>query len=379
MINTKTNRLNYLDNLMIFLSVLVVLHHVAVGYGTMGGWCYVTSQKLTGTIQIILSALFGIEASFSMSLFFFVSAFLTIPSLEKKGAAKYLSSRLFRLLIPLLFVMIIFAPSILFFIELYNHSTQLSWSEYVLKQNTNSPNTSHTWFILVLIIFELFYLAYWKYLRPYFSISRHFSSSVPSHTSIAVVIVLCSILTNLVRLFYPIGENFIGLQFANFVPYVLMYALGILVRRKHWLELLSHKVAKTWFLFSLISAGLFSLVIYLVINDPPLINKFLTGLTWESLFLAFIETTLVIGFSGFLLHFFRIYLDQSNFLLSKMRENRYGVYIFHSGIVVSITILLESVPIIPTVKFIVACVFSIIFSYVFVGIIRKFPIVKKII
>jgi hypothetical protein len=69
---------------MIFLSVLVVLHHVSVGYGTMGGWCYVTPEKLTGTLQIIFSALFGLEATFSMSLFFFISAYLTIPSLEKK-------------------------------------------------------------------------------------------------------------------------------------------------------------------------------------------------------------------------------------------------------------------------------------------------------
>jgi len=64
-------RLYYLDNLMIFLSILVVLHHVSISYGTMGGWSYITSEKLTGTIQVFLSALTGIEASFSMSLFFF--------------------------------------------------------------------------------------------------------------------------------------------------------------------------------------------------------------------------------------------------------------------------------------------------------------------
>jgi hypothetical protein len=64
--------------------MLVVLHLVSIGYGTMGGWCYVTSEKLTSNTQIIISALTGIEASFSMSLFFFISAFLTIPSLKKK-------------------------------------------------------------------------------------------------------------------------------------------------------------------------------------------------------------------------------------------------------------------------------------------------------
>jgi len=67
----------------------------------MCGWCYVTSEKLTGTTQIFLSALTGIEASFSMSLFFFISAFLTIPSLEKKGVQKFIKARFIRLVVPL--------------------------------------------------------------------------------------------------------------------------------------------------------------------------------------------------------------------------------------------------------------------------------------
>jgi len=128
----QMKRLYYLDNLMIFLSVLVVLHHVSIGYGTMGGWCYVTSEKLTGTIQIFVSVLTGLEASFSMSLFFFISAFLTIPSLEKKGVSKFIKVRLIRLVVPLLFVMIILAPSILYYIEIHNRTTQLSWFSYVL-------------------------------------------------------------------------------------------------------------------------------------------------------------------------------------------------------------------------------------------------------
>src|SRR5688572_30879615 len=96
-------RLCYLDNLMIGLSILVVLHHVSIGYGTMGGWCYVTPEKLTGATQIFISALTGIEASFSMGLFFFISAFLTIPSLEKKGVYKFTATRSIRLAVPLLF------------------------------------------------------------------------------------------------------------------------------------------------------------------------------------------------------------------------------------------------------------------------------------
>ena len=370
-------RLYYLDNLMIFLSVLVVLHHVSISYGTMGGWCYVTPEKLTGTIQIFLSMLTGIEASFSMSLFFFISAFLTIPSLEKKGVRKFMKARLIRLVIPLLFVMIILAPSILYYIEIHNGTTQLSWLSYVLQQNAN-PYTSHVWFILVLIIFELVYICYWKFLKPHFSISKCLSDNIPTHVNILTIIVLCSGLTILVRHFSPLGQNFIGIEFSNITPYIFMYAIGILVYRKHWLNGLSRKVAIIWFPISIVAATYFCMIIYLLIKHPTQIDKFL-ALSWESVSLALAQTFLCIGFSGFFLHLFMKKLNFTNFTLSIMRENRYGVYIFHSAVVVGVTIMLESLILNPTIKYIIACILCIAFSYLLVWLIRKIPVVQRII
>jgi glucans biosynthesis protein C len=370
-------RLHYLDNLMIFLSMLVVLHHVSIGYGTMGGWCYVTSEKLTGTFQIFLSALTGVEACFSMSLFFFISAYLTIPSLEKKGVSKFIKARLIRLVVPLLFVMIILAPSILYFIEIHNNTTPLSWLPYVLLQNTK-PYTSHVWFILVLITFELLYICYWKFIKPHFSISKFISDNIPTHINILTGIVLCSGFTLLVRQFFPLGQNFIGIEFSNITPYIFMYALGLLVYSKGWLEGLSIKVAKIWFPISLIAAAYFCFIIYLLSTQPLVVNKFLS-LSWEAVSLSFAQVFLCIGFSGFFLDVFKKKLNFTNFTLSKMRENRYGVYIFHSAVVVGVTIMLESLTLIPTIKYVLACILSMVASYLLVGLIRKIPLVRRVI
>lgn len=372
-------RLHYLDNLMIFLSILVVLHHVSIGYGTMGGWCYVTPEKLTGPAQVIFSALSGVEASFSMSLFFFISAYLTIPSLDKKGAGKFIKARLIRLLIPLLFVMIILSPSVSYYAELHNDSTTLSWFNYVLKQNLSPPNTSHTWFILVLIVFELLYVIYWRYIRPNYSISKQFSNSIPSHTNIFIVIIFLFVLTITLRQINPLGKHFLGLEFANFAPYVLMYTLGILVYRKQWLHTLPEKIAKTWFLLSLISAIYFCFIIYAITKKPSLVEKYTVGLNWESASLSLTQTFICIGFSGFLLYSFKFFFDFTNYVLSKMRENRYGVYIFHPAVVVGVTIAFEYVSMNIYGKFFIACALSIILSYFFVGLIRNIPFIKKVI
>jgi surface polysaccharide O-acyltransferase-like enzyme len=343
----------------------------------MGGWCYVTSEKLTGNTQIFLSALTGIEASFSMSLFFFISAFLTIPSLEKKGVRKFIKGRLIRLLLPLLFVMTIFAPSILYYIEIHNGTTPLSWLSYVLQENTK-PYTSHAWFILVLIAFELVYIGYWKFIKPHYSVSKYLSDNTPTHVNIVIIIVLCSGLTVLIRQFFPLGQNFIGIELSNITPYIFMYAIGLLVFRKHWLDDLSRRVAITWFPISLLAAAYFCLIIYLLITNPSIIHKFL-GLSWESVSLSFAQVFLCIGFSGFFLYLFKKNFNATNSILSILRENRYGVYIFHSAVVVGVTVILESLRLGPTIKYILACILCIVFSYMLVGLIRKIPLVKRVI
>lgn len=363
---------------MICLSVLVVLHHVSIGYGTMGGWCYVTPEKLTGKIQIFISALTGLEASFSMSLFFFISAFLTIPSLEKKGVSKFIKARLIRLVVPLLFVMMIFAPSILYYIEIHNRSTQLSWFSYVLEQNAK-PYTSHVWFILVLIIFESVYIVYWKYIKPQFSVSKYLSDNTPTHLNILTIILLCSGITLMVRQFFPLGQNFIGIEISNITPYIFMYAIGLLVYRKHWLDALSRKVAITWFPISLIAATYFCVIIYLLSTDPSVVDKFVSGITRESVALSIAQTFICIGFSGFFLYLFKEKLNFTNFILSILRKNRYGVYIFHSAVVVGVTILLEYLTLKPTTKYIIACILSIVFSFMLVGLIRKIRLVQQVI
>lgn len=370
-------RLHYLDNLMIFLSVLVVLHHVCIGYGTMGGWCYVTPEKLTGSVQIIFSALSGIEASFSMSLFFFISGYLTIPSLEKKGANKFIKGRLIRLLIPLLFVMILFSPSVSYYAELHNHTTTLSWFNYVLKQNLSSLNTSHTWFILALIVFELIYIIYWIYIKPNYSISKQLPNGIPSHTGIFLVTALIFFLTITSRQIYPLGKHFIGLELANFVPYISMYMLGILLYRKQWLDSLPEKIAKTWFLLSLISAIYICYVIYTITKNPSAAEKYTRGINWESVSLSLTQTLICIGFSSFLLYIFNKFFNSTNSLLSKMRVNRYGVYIFHPAVVVGLTIALEFVSANIYGKFLIACVLSIVLSFIMVALIRSIPFVKR--
>ena len=85
-------RFYYLDLLRVFLTMLVFYHHSAVAFGASGGWYYISKETTTGLTQGLLSASMGIDQSYFMSLFFFISAYLMPFSFDRKGMKSFIRS-----------------------------------------------------------------------------------------------------------------------------------------------------------------------------------------------------------------------------------------------------------------------------------------------
>ena len=83
-------RFYYLDLLRVFLTMLVFYHHSAVAFGASGGWYYISKETTTGLTQGLLSASMGIDQSYFMSLFFFISAYLMPFSFDRKGMKSFI-------------------------------------------------------------------------------------------------------------------------------------------------------------------------------------------------------------------------------------------------------------------------------------------------
>ena len=98
--NTR-KRLYHLDNLRIYLTILVILHHTALAYGGAGVWG--VRDPGVDEISPLIFTIFGaINQSYFMSAFFLLAGYFTPRSLERKGAGTFLIDRLIRLGIPLL-------------------------------------------------------------------------------------------------------------------------------------------------------------------------------------------------------------------------------------------------------------------------------------
>lgn len=103
------NRLAYIDNLKALIIILVVIVHVAVTYSGIGSWFYIENKPLSNISFYSFLFFETFNQAFFMSMFFFIAAYFIPPSLDKKGAKKFIKDRLFRLGVPtIIFIFIIF-------------------------------------------------------------------------------------------------------------------------------------------------------------------------------------------------------------------------------------------------------------------------------
>jgi len=84
------NRLFYLDNLRIYLIILVILHHAALAYGYIEAWP-VRDPAIDATSPIFLDIFNLINQTYFMSAFFLLAGYFTPRSLERKGFKRFIA------------------------------------------------------------------------------------------------------------------------------------------------------------------------------------------------------------------------------------------------------------------------------------------------
>src|SRR5262249_40577656 len=104
-------RLFFLDHLRAALTILVVLHHLAVIYSAGAAFYYVEPPGSSDQwAQVVLVAFLLINQAYFMGAFFFISGYFTPGSFDRKRAGSFYKDRLLRLGIPLLAYVFVLSP-----------------------------------------------------------------------------------------------------------------------------------------------------------------------------------------------------------------------------------------------------------------------------
>ena len=136
-------RLHYLDNIKVFLIILVVIHHVGQAYGSTGGsWYYSYPDERVRSLGLF----FLFNASFFMGLFFFISGYFLPGSFDRHGARKRLRQRQLMVL-----------PQVKYRLQMpYRvRSSYLRLCWHPARQQWTRARTSHPFRLLVKVVARL--------------------------------------------------------------------------------------------------------------------------------------------------------------------------------------------------------------------------------
>jgi hypothetical protein len=212
-IHTKP-RFVFIDNVRIFVISLVVLHHLSITYGAPGGWYY--SEGQPGQIASIFLTLFvATNQSFFMGLLFFISAYFTPGSFNRKGAKGFVIDRLKRLGIPLILFFFILSPTTNYFAAVARGNIDVSIVGFV--RTYGGFGFGPLWFVETLIYFALAYFVYSALFKTEATKTTQ-AKKIPNNLFILGFASLIGFGTFIIRLWFPVGWSLepLNLQLPHF-------------------------------------------------------------------------------------------------------------------------------------------------------------------
>jgi surface polysaccharide O-acyltransferase-like enzyme len=363
----------------VFLTILVILHHLMITYAGTGSWTYNENRQ-----DLVTSALGGwfcaTNQSYFMGLFLLISAYFVPGSYDRKGAGRFLKDRLIRLGIPLALYSWVINP--LFVWAFSYRDTGLSFWRYFPGQyfRTNAViGHGPLWFVEVLLIFSLVYVL-WRITTRSRSAQPTVEAPFPANRAIALLAFLLGIAGFLVRLSFPMdGYTFgpLNLQFGFFAQYIALFVLGLIAYRRNWLVGLPDSTGRFWLRIALLLILLWApMMLTNGAVDGDI--SFKGGANWQAAVYAVWESFLCLSMCIGLIYAFRRHLNQTGKISSFLVTGAYTAYIIHTPLITYLAFAVRDVMLYPLLKFALVAPVAVLLSFALGGLIHKIPYADRV-
>ena len=353
-------RLFYIDNLRWTMIFLVVSMHAADTYSPLGNWYYTDRTPLSHATLLFFAAWQMYLQSFFMGLLFFVAGFFLPASFDRKGPARFLRDRAFRLGLPVLFYMFVLGPVTEYYVAHSWNSTKPTsmaneWIKHIRNWEFLQEN-GPLWFCLALLIFSAAYV-----LWP----GKRMLCGVPHTGQLIGFAMLMAAASFLVRAVRP--PNFLNMHLRDFAQYILLFAAGICAARGGWLAELSFSSAMRW-LAVVLPVG-FAVWFALVTRHPR----------WEAAAFSAWESFTCVAICLGLIVLFRDRFNSQGPVSRFLSDNAFSVYVFHPPIVILGARMLHGVAWHPLLKFATLTVIGVVVSFALsAAVFRRIPLLRAI-
>jgi surface polysaccharide O-acyltransferase-like enzyme len=368
-------KINFIDHLKVVLTTLVILHHTFITYGAPGGWYYTQKTTLMGAL-IPMTVFVAVNQAFFMGLFFFLSALFVPLSYDIKGPGKFITDRLIRLGVPLIFYSLVLSPFLSFISYTWAEGHNVTYLQY-LSGFDGWVDFGVLWFVAALLIFTLLYALYRSAVTGLNKVVK-----VPTVTAIILFAVLIGLVTFVVRIVFPVGWVLkpLGFQLGHFPQYIAMFILGLIAANSKWLSSADYKTGKTMRTVAICLVFIGFPLFFIArrgLNFP--IAWFSSGIHWQQAWYALWEQ--LVGFSivTALLCIAKHKWKKPSAFLSNLSRSTFAVYIFHPLIVISLSVAASGWAVEPALKLLAIAPLAVLLSFVLGLLLVRIPGVNKII
>ncbi|GID29764.1 acyltransferase family protein [Paractinoplanes brasiliensis] len=334
-----------LDNLKVALIAAIIAMHAVLGYaGSMTAWSYtevreVTLNPVAEAVLLVLVTPFGL---FIMTLLFLVAGLLTPPSLERKGAGRFVRDRLLRLGVPFLAYVVVVQPTVMYALEHpLGNAPGSYWDNFV--DDEGAMDTGPLWFVGVLLIFSLGYAGWVRAGRRRATAPGRRTIRMGRLLLVAAVVAPASFL---IRLVYPYGgdSGLTDLNFWQWPACLAMFGVGITAVRQGWVERIPDRVYRDSRAVA-VAAVAASLVFLGVVGSLDRIDDMMGGPQWPAVGFTVVETVLAVFGPVWLLGAAQRHLGALRRWAGPATvRSAYGAFMVQTPVLIGLAVVLRPVP-----------------------------------
>lgn len=354
-----SNRMDFMDNLKLFIILLMLVFHTAMSYMEFApSWWYVdnTDHSIGFTVFVVWADVF------IMPVMFFISGYFGIKSLSRHDGKSFWKSKFIRIILPWAFGAIFIAPLITY-LMFASRNVALPFEQYYTTMFWGDAyQQAHYWYLGGLTALYLLLFIATK-IRPSL-MTQNPSPLIPSRLYLAIIILLVSAASGWLLCNIPDGTwihplYILVLQPTRLPMYLAVFFLGVYAWKNHWFEKDGYMPEQV---SMVILFGVMSLIYIITVLFPQVLQ---TGLDpWQSVFVgALIKTCFCFSALFGLLGFFGTSLNFTGKKLFSLSEVSYPIYYVHQIFTMNLVWLLKPLELNLYIKYILACIGAIFLSW----------------
>jgi peptidoglycan/LPS O-acetylase OafA/YrhL len=377
----KRSRLFFVDHLRVALAILVVLHHVAIVYGASIPFYYMEPPLSDPLAYVVLLVFALLNQAWFMGAFFLLAGYFAPGSTDRKGPWAFVKGKLVRLGIPLVFYLFVINPIAetgfwLMPSDLTGITNPLTWKAY-----PKLIGLGPIWFVAMLLVFSLGY-ALWRALTKNRATSSAEKPSAPSYLGVGLFVLALALASYLMRMAIPIGKSLFEFPTLAYLPqYLSFFVIGTVAYRRNWFRTLPSAMG----VVGLVAALVAGVVLFPLGFSGQLFKIDLGGLNnamgnghWQSAVYALFDSIFSIGLCLGAIVVFRRFANRESRFGGFLARHSYAVYLLHIPVVVYLGYAMRGIQLSNLLKFGLASLVMVPASFVVAWLVRKVPLVSRV-